>query len=56
VRFEKESFGVLHQMLSGLDPAEREATWQEIEQALRQFETGNGFEGPCEMIVAVGTK
>ncbi len=56
VRFEKESFGALHQMLSGLDPAEREAAWQEIEQSLRQFESGNSFEGPCEMIVAVGTK
>ena len=56
MRFEKESFGALHQMLSGLDPAGQEAAWQEIEQSLRQFENASGFEGPCEMIVAVGTK
>jgi SAM-dependent methyltransferase len=56
VRFERESFGALHQMLSGLDDAGKEAAWHEIEQALRQFERPSGFEGPCEMIVAVGTK
>jgi SAM-dependent methyltransferase len=56
VRFEKESFGALHQMLAGLDQAGKEAAWQEIEQSLREFEGMTGFEGPCEMIVAVGTK
>jgi SAM-dependent methyltransferase len=56
VRFEKESFGALHQMLAGLDDAGREAAWQEIEQELRAFEGRAGFEGPCEMIVAVGVK
>jgi SAM-dependent methyltransferase len=56
VRFEKESFGALHQMLAGLDDAGREAAWREIEEQLRSFETPRGFEGPCEMIVGVGTK
>jgi SAM-dependent methyltransferase len=56
VRFEKESFGALHQMLAGLDDAGREAAWQEIEDQLRSFETSAGFEGPCEMIVGVGVK
>lgn len=56
VRFEKESFGALHQMLAGLDQAGRHAAWAEIEQALGSFETSSGFEGPCEMIVAVGVK
>jgi len=56
VRFEKESFGALHQMLSGLDQPGKDAAWREIEESLRQFETESGFEGPCEMIVAVGTK
>jgi len=56
VRFERESFGALHQMLAGLDQSGKEAAWQEIEDSLRQFETQSGFEGPCEMIVAVGTK
>jgi SAM-dependent methyltransferase len=56
VRFEKESFGALHQMLSGLDDSGREAAWREIEDQLRTFETRDGFEGPCEMLVGVGTK
>ena len=56
VRFEKESFGALHQMLASLDDAGREAAWGEIEQELARFETASGFEGPCEMIVAVGTR
>ena len=56
VRFENESFGALHQMLAGLDEAGRVAAWREIEQELARFETPVGFEGPCEMIVAVGTK
>jgi SAM-dependent methyltransferase len=56
VRFEKESFGALHQMLAGLDDAGREAAWREIEDELRKFETPTGFEGPCEMIIGVGVK
>jgi SAM-dependent methyltransferase len=56
VRFEKESFGALHQMLAGLDDAGCEAAWREIEQELRGFESRAGFEGPCEMIIGVGTK
>ena len=56
VRFEKESFGALHQMLAGLDEAGREEAWQEIEQKLGAFEAPSGFEGPCELVVAVGVK
>ena len=56
VRFERESFGALHQMLAGLDEEGRDAAWQEIEQELRRFETPEGFAGPCEMIVASGAK
>jgi SAM-dependent methyltransferase len=55
VRFERESFGALHQMLAGLSEAEREETWGEIERELSQFETADGFEGPCELLVAAGT-
>jgi SAM-dependent methyltransferase len=56
VRFEKESFGALHQMLAGLGEAEREAAWAEIAEELRAFEGSDGFVGPCEMVVGVGTK
>jgi SAM-dependent methyltransferase len=56
VRFEKESFGALHQMLAGLDQAGKDAAWQEIQEALSQFESASGFQGPCEMLLAVATK
>jgi len=56
VRFERESFGALHQMMSGLSEAERDETWKEIEETLRQFEGPKGFEGPCEMVIGAGTK
>jgi ubiquinone/menaquinone biosynthesis C-methylase UbiE len=53
--FERESFGALHQMLSGLTEPEREETWREIEAELSQFEHAGGFEAPCELLVAAGT-
>jgi SAM-dependent methyltransferase len=54
--FEKESFGALHQMLSGLSGEERDRAWREIEEGLSEFEGEEGFSGPCELLVAVGTK
>ena len=56
VAFERESFGALHQMLSGLPQADRDAAWTEISQALAQFEESDGFVGPCEMLVVSGTR
>lgn len=56
VRFERESFGALHQMLANVDPAERPAVWAEIETKLGEFETADGFVGPCELLVASGAK
>jgi SAM-dependent methyltransferase len=56
IRFAKESFGALHQMLASLDQDGRNAAWAEIEQQLKAFERPSGFEGPCELIVAVGVK
>jgi len=56
VRFERESFGALHQMLAGLLEGERRDVWDEIARELRQFEGPGGFEGPCELIVGVGVR
>lgn len=56
VRFERESFGALHQMMAAMSEYERAETWQEIEAALGKFESDHGFVGPCEMLVGVGTK
>ena len=51
VRFERESFGALHQMLSPVPVELRPAVWREIEDALARFETRDGFVGPCELLV-----
>lgn len=56
VRFERESFGALHQMMAALSDAERADTWREIESELKKFEGPDGFVGPCEMLVAAGVK
>jgi SAM-dependent methyltransferase len=56
VRFERESFGALHQMLSGLSEAERDEAWAEIATALAEFQGSSGFEGPCQLLVTAGVK
>jgi SAM-dependent methyltransferase len=56
VRFEQESFGALHQMLSGLGAAEQAEAWAEITERLTAFELPDGsFEGRCELVVVAGT-
>lgn len=54
LRFERESFGALHQMLAGLGAAAQNDVWQEIAAALGKYQTASGFVGPCEMVVASG--
>ena len=56
MRFERESFGALLQMLAGLPPKEREEAWAEIATALAAYEGPDGFVGPCEMLVVTGTR
>jgi hypothetical protein len=42
-------------MLAGLSAPEQAETWAEVESALREFETGGRFTGPCELLVGGGT-
>jgi ubiquinone/menaquinone biosynthesis C-methylase UbiE len=56
LQFEQESFGALHQMLAGLSSSAQDDAWEEIEQALSVFESNEGFVGPCQMLIACGTK
>ena len=51
-----DASGLDIQVLSGVDEAQRTAAWQEIEEALAQFEGPDGFVGPCEMLVVSGTR
>jgi hypothetical protein len=39
-------------MLAGVPESDRSAVWDQMEHALRQFETDDGFIGPCELLVA----
>lgn len=56
VRFERESFGALHQMLAGLGADAQAAVWHEITDALTEFEGPDGFVGPCELLVVAAAK
>lgn len=56
VRFERESFGALQQMLVGLPEAQRRAAWDEVERELGQFQGRDGFDAPAELIVGAGRK
>ena len=56
VRFERESFGALQQMLASLPHTEQEAAWEEIEQELGVFQGDAGFSAGTELIVGAGTK
>lgn len=56
LRFERESFGALHQMLAGVPEQDRADVWAEVADGLRQFETTSGFVGPCELLVVRGTR
>ena len=56
LRWRQETSGTLQQMLAGLDDSRREDIWQEIGSEFKKFEGTNGFESPCELLVAVGMK
>lgn len=56
LRFERESFGALHQMLAGVPEQQRADVWAEVHDGLRQFESDRGFVGPCELLVGSGTR
>ena len=56
LRFERESFGALHQMLAGLAEPDRVAAWDEIGRELARYQGPDGFVGPCEMLVVSGRR
>lgn len=55
-RFAREAFGAFNQMMAHLSRQERESVWDEVAQAMRQFEGPKGIEAPCEPMVGVGVK
>ena len=56
VRWRREASGTMQQMLSGLEEGARQAIWDEIVAAMRQFESPAGFESPCELLICAAVK
>ncbi|MFT3783596.1 MAG: methyltransferase domain-containing protein [Nibricoccus sp.] len=56
VHVAREAFGGFNAMMAHLSPEECEAVWNEIEGALRGFESADGFEAPGECLVGAATK
>ncbi|MFY9328467.1 MAG: methyltransferase domain-containing protein [Georgfuchsia sp.] len=56
VQVAREAFGAFNAMMAHLPPQERESVWNEIEGAMRSFESPGGFEVPGECLVGVATK
>jgi SAM-dependent methyltransferase len=56
VRVAREAFGAFNGMMAHLSPQERESVWNEVEGAMRSFESSGGFEVPGECLVGAATK
>lgn len=52
--FVRTSASPIIDILSRLDAAAQRSAWQEIEMKLRAFDTGEGWEGPNELLLTVG--
>jgi SAM-dependent methyltransferase len=56
LEFVKSSASPVQQILGRLDPAAAEAAWQDIAERLKVFEKTDGWEGPNELLLAVGRR
>ncbi len=56
IRFQRESFGGFNQMMAHLSTQERKSIWDEVEVAMKRYESLDGFVDPCESIVAIRYK
>ena len=42
--------------MARLSPSEQDQAWAEIERTIAQFVGPTGYDSPCELLIAVGTK
>lgn len=56
VRLAREAFGAFNAMMAHLPLRERESAWNEVESAMRGFESEDGFEVHGECLVGAATK
>jgi SAM-dependent methyltransferase len=54
VQFLREAFAGLDAMLLRLSPADRQAAWDDVAEALRAFEHDGAFTSPAQFIVGAG--
>jgi SAM-dependent methyltransferase len=52
----REAFGGFNAMMAHVSAGERESAWDEVERAMRSFESPGGFEVPGECLVVAATK
>lgn len=55
VQWRREASGTMQQMLAGMEESAKTELWIDIEEALRQFETPDGFESPCQVLICSGS-
>jgi len=51
-----QAIRALYQQMTSLTESERRDVWREIKNDLQSFDGVAGFEGPCVLLVNVGTK
>ena len=56
IEFLYDTAGAIHTILADLSETEQQEAWEEMEHALKEFETPEGFESPVETILAAGQK
>lgn len=56
MEFLRTSTGPILQILARLDDAARAAAWADIESRLSEYETSDGWVGPNELLLVVGTR
>jgi SAM-dependent methyltransferase len=56
VQLAREAFGGFNVMMAHLSPRDRESVWNEVEGAMRGFESPGGFEVPGECLVGAAAK
>jgi ubiquinone/menaquinone biosynthesis C-methylase UbiE len=56
IEFLQDTSGAIHTILANLNETKQQEAWKEMEHALKEFETPEGFESPVETILAAGQK
>jgi len=56
LKWRREASGTMQEMLRGLDEEIKAGIWAEIATVMRRYETSEGFESPCELLICSARK